>query len=89
MKQIHCPLNGWRNIDEFVHGGEVIALPDPATCTDDQWTDYLFAERNRPEVVREWWCHRPTSYWFIAERHTATDEILRTYPASELFEAPE
>ena len=42
---------------------------------------------NTAGVVREWWCHTATSYWFIAERHTVTDEILRTYPAGELFAA--
>ncbi len=35
--------------------------------------------------MREWWCHVPTSFWFIAERNTVTDEIIRTYPASEVF----
>ena len=40
---------------------------------------------NSAGVVREWWCHTATSYWFIAERNTVTDEILRTYPASEVF----
>ncbi|EKE22949.1 MAG: sarcosine oxidase subunit D [uncultured bacterium] len=29
--------------------------------------------------------HTPSSYWFIAERHTASDEIIRTYDAKELF----
>jgi sarcosine oxidase subunit delta len=32
--------------------------------------------------VREWWCHLPTATWFIAERDTVTDEILKTYPAA-------
>jgi sarcosine oxidase subunit delta len=36
-------------------------------------------------LVREWWCHVPTSFWFIAERNTVTDEIVKTYPATELF----
>ena len=27
----------------------------------------------------------PTSFWFIAERNTVTDEIIKTYPAGELF----
>jgi sarcosine oxidase subunit delta len=35
--------------------------------------------------VLEWWLHGPSSYWFIAERHNASDEIIRTYPADELF----
>ena len=30
----------------------------------------------------------PTSFWFIAERNTVTDEIMRTYPAGEVFKPP-
>ena len=85
MKIMTCPLNGPRNISEFAWGGEVKAMPDPMTCSDDEWAEYVFLENNTAGVVREWWCHLPTSYWFIAERNTLTDEILRTYPASELF----
>jgi len=29
--------------------------------------------------------HTPSSYWFIAERHTVTDEVIRTFDAKELF----
>jgi sarcosine oxidase subunit delta len=29
----------------------------------------------------------PTSFWFIAERNTVTDEIVKTYPASEVFKS--
>ena len=42
-------------------------------------------ENNTKGVVREWWMHTPTSYWFIAERNTETEEIIKTYPASEIF----
>ena len=31
--------------------------------------------------------HVATNYWFIAERDTVSDEILRTYPADEVFTA--
>jgi sarcosine oxidase subunit delta len=85
MKIMPCPLNGPRNISEFVWGGEVKAMPDPTACSDDEWAEYVFLEDNPAGVVREWWCHVPTSYWFIAERNTVTDEIVRTYPASELY----
>ena len=88
MKIMHCPLNGPRNIAEFLYGGTVGAAPDPATATDDEWAEHLFIENNTRGRVREWWYHIPTSYWFIAERDTATDEILRTYPAAELFGQP-
>ena len=85
MKIMTCPLNGPRNISEFAWGGEVKAMPDPLSCSDDEWAEYVFLENNTAGVVREWWCHLPTSYWFIAERNTLTDEIIRTYPSAELF----
>ena len=87
MKIMLCPLNGPRNIYEFVWGGEVVEEPDPRSCSDAEWADYVFLHDNQPGVVREWWLHAPTAFWFIAERNTLTDEILRTYAASELFKA--
>lgn len=85
MKIMNCPLNGPRNVLEFVWGGEVKTMPDPVRCSDREWAEYTFLENNTAGVVREWWCHVPSSYWFIAERNTVTDEIIRTYPASEVF----
>ena len=37
----------------------------------------MFLENNTAGVIREWWCHVPTSFWFIAERNTVTDEIIK------------
>jgi sarcosine oxidase, subunit delta len=85
MKLMPCPLNGPRDIAEFSYGGVVGMAPDPATATDREWAEYLFIEDNVRGVVREWWYHVPTAFWFIAERDTASDEILRTYPPSEIF----
>ena len=85
MKIMNCPLNGARNISEFVCGGEVIDMPDPDSCSDREWADHLFMENNTRGVVREWWLHVPSSYWFIAERDTATNEIIKTYPASDIY----
>ena len=85
MKIMPCPLNGPRNISEFVYGGEVQAMVEPNRATDAEWADYVFLENNRAGVVREWWFHAPTAFWFIAERDTASDRIVRTYPASEVF----
>lgn len=85
MKQLLCPLNGLRNIQEFSHGGEVLEQPNPNTCTDEEWAEFLFLETNKAGVVREWWCHIATSYWFIAERDTVKDKVLTTYDPSELF----
>jgi sarcosine oxidase subunit delta len=85
MKIMNCPLNGPRNISEFVWGGEVKEMPAGAEVSPRDWADYVFIENNAAGVVREWWCHLPTSFWFIAERNTVTEEIIRTYPASEVF----
>ena len=84
MKIMPCPLNGPRNIQEFVWGGELKEAP-AADAGDADWAAYVFLEENRKGVIREWWCHAPTNYWFIAERDTGTDTILRTYDPSELF----
>lgn len=88
MKIMHCPLNGPRNVSEFVWGGEVTEMPHPVSGSDRDWAEYVFMENNTKGVVQEWWLHAPTSFWFIAERNTETDEIIRTYPASELFTSP-
>lgn len=85
MKVMNCPLNGPRNIAEFVCGGEVCDMPDPVHGSEREWAEYLFMEDNPKGFIREWWLHTPSAYWFIAERDTASEEILRTYPAEEVF----
>ena len=87
MKIMPCPLNGPRNISEFICGGEVRFEPDAQTCSDAEWATYVFLRDNPAGLVREWWVHVPTAYWFIAERDTRTDEIIRTYPPAEIFSA--
>ncbi len=85
MKLMPCPMNGLRNISEFVCGGEVVSMPAPNSCSSREWADYLFMENNTKGVVQEWWLHVATSYWFIAERDTVTNEIIKTYPADEIY----
>jgi sarcosine oxidase subunit delta len=79
MKLMTCPINGARAISEFAYGGELRAMPDPAGSSDAQWSDYVFNRDSLPAVKQEWWCHTPSGVWFIAERDTASDSILRTY----------
>ncbi|QCR38127.1 sarcosine oxidase subunit delta [Nissabacter sp. SGAir0207] len=88
MKVMNCPLNGPRNISEFAYGGELKAIPDQMGCSDRDWADYVFYSDNTAGVVTEWWFHQPSSYWFLAERHTVTDEILRTFDPAERFPHP-
>ena len=85
MKIMTCPLHGPRNISEFVYGGQVKVMPDYQNVSDTDWAHHVFYEKNDVGIVLEWWMHSPRSLWFIAERHNATDEIIRTYPADQLF----
>ena len=85
MKTMTCPLNGPRNIEEFAWGGEVSVPPDADAAPDEEWADYLFSQANKAGLVREWWLHVPSGYWFVAERNTITDEIIRTYPPDEIL----
>lgn len=79
MKLLHCPINGPRPVSEFAFGGEVREMPDPVTCSDLQWSDYVFNRNGAPGVKKEWWYHLASGVWFIAERDTTADRVLRTY----------
>lgn len=79
MKLMTCPINGARPISEFVYGGEVRPMPDPQITDDAMWADYVFNRNGAAGIKQEWWCHTPSNTWFLADRNTITDEILRTY----------
>jgi sarcosine oxidase subunit delta len=79
MKLLKCPINGVRPVSEFIFGGEFREMPDPAKATDAEWAAYVFYRDNAPGIKKEWWYHSPSGTWFIAERNTATDEVLATY----------
>ena len=86
MKIMHCPLNGPRNISEFVWAGDVKSEPDPS-CTDAAWAEHLFLEDNLAGEVDEWWLHAPSNTWFVARRNTLTDEIVATMSVESYMEA--
>lgn len=84
MKLMNCPINGPRPVSEFTCWGESRQAPDPAACSDEEWADHVFNRHGAPGVKREWWCHTPSNTWFIAERDTERDRVLRTWlPGSE------
>ena len=85
MKIMNCPLNGPRNIAEFVCGGEVRDMPDQDACSDAEWARHVFMADNPAGEVTEWWLHLPTSFCFIARRDTVTDEILETMTVQDLL----
>jgi len=79
VKLMRCPINGWRPIQEFSYGGSLRSMPPPQESSDQQWADYVFHRSGAAAVKKEWWCHLASGVWFIAERNTFTDKILRTY----------
>lgn len=83
MKILTCPMNGPRNIDEFQSFGPVREMLDPATTADADWSRHLFRAENRRGVVVEWWRHVPSNYFFLAERDLVSNEIIRTFDASQ------
>jgi sarcosine oxidase subunit delta len=79
MKLMTCPVNGTRLISEFVCWGELRAMPEPTTCSDEAWADHVFNRNGAPGVKTEWWCHTPSNTWFLAERDTEHDRVIRTW----------
>ncbi len=81
MIQVSCPNCGVRNVQEFRYGGELNPRPGPvASASPAEWVDYLYMRDNRQGVQIEWWYHRHgCGLWFLAERHTRTNEVLRTF----------
>lgn len=80
MILLECPNCGARNVAEFRYGGEVHKRPDVNGVTQQEWSDYLYMRENPLGVLREWWFHRAgCGRWFIAERHTKTHDVHKTY----------
>jgi sarcosine oxidase subunit delta len=79
MILLPCPNCGARNVSEFRFGGEVTKQPAPDQTTPASWARYLYMRKNFLGVQREWWYHNACGSWFIAERHTKTQEIQSTY----------
>jgi len=79
MKLMPCPVNGVRPVSEFAYAGEVRAMPDPEAASDTEWAGHVFLRDGAPGLKREWWLHVPSGVWFVAERDTARDHVVRTY----------
>jgi sarcosine oxidase subunit delta len=72
-----CPHCGPRDVYEFKFQGEVTRRPT-GTPTQRELSDYVYFRGNVAGVQREWWYHRlGCGTWFLAERDTRTNEVLR------------
>jgi heterotetrameric sarcosine oxidase delta subunit len=75
---LSCPHCGPRDVNEFHYQGEVTRRPPPEP-TLRELTDYVYFRDNVAGLQREWWYHRVgCGLWFVAERDTRTNDVLRT-----------
>ena len=83
--RIHCPHCGPRDEAEFTWGGQGhLTRPDPKTCTDEQWTDYLYMRANPRGLHQERWCHTyGCGQWVHLSRDTLTHRVQRVYGIRE------
>jgi heterotetrameric sarcosine oxidase delta subunit len=75
---LECPHCGPRDVYEFKFQGEVTKRP-VGKPTQRELSAYVYFRANVAGVQREWWYHRNgCGVWFLAERDTRTNEVLRT-----------
>lgn len=84
MILIACPYCGERNSSELRYVGERKSRPDPSTTSEEAWRDYLYNHSNPSGWVTEQWFHRAgCRKYFLAERHTLTNEVRSTWPIGQ------
>jgi sarcosine oxidase subunit delta len=85
---VPCPNCGPREVEELRNAGETTRRPADTPSVHDLNT-YIYFRDNVAGVQREWWFCRVCEDWFLAERHTVTNEVVRTWlPAAPARTAP-
>lgn len=75
---VTCPNCGPREVEELRCAGESTKRPLERP-TQRELNDYVYVRDNVWGVQREWWLCRVCEEWFLAERHTYTNEVLQTW----------
>ena len=83
MLLLTCPHCGLAVEEtELAPGGEAHIPRAGPDASDDAFESYLFLRDNPKGPILERWRHAfGCGKWFVAARHTATMEVLGTYPA--------
>lgn len=80
MIVISCPYCDEERLEEELrYGGEadLVRPADPATVSDEAWTDYLYMRRNAKGPHREQWCCAAgCGQWFVVTRDSVSHEVL-------------
>ena len=75
---LSCPHCGPRPVDEFGYRGEILTRSG-GNATLRELGEYIYFRDNVAGIQREWWSHRNgCEIWFVAERDTRTNEVVRT-----------
>ena len=82
MQIFPCPFCGDRDEREFHFAAEAgKTRPDTTRAVSDQeWSNYLYSQRNEKGPVREVWVHKTCSEIFILERDSVTMEVTGSSP---------
>ena len=75
---VTCPNCGPREVQELRCAGETTKRPT-STPTVRELNEYIYFRRNVWGTQREWWFCRTCEDWFMAERHTYTNEVEKTW----------
>jgi sarcosine oxidase subunit delta len=84
MLYISCPFCGPRDEMEFTYGGPSHVTRPELSCTDREWTEYLYHRANTKGPYRERWLHSfGCGRWLNVLRDTVTHEIQQVYPMGD------
>ena len=76
---VPCPWCGERDESEFSFGGEAHLERPQESCSDKEWTEYIFMRKNIKGEHKERWIHiNGCRQWFNAVRNTTTNTFLQT-----------
>jgi heterotetrameric sarcosine oxidase delta subunit len=79
MILVPCPHCGPRNASEFRYLGKEQPRPVPGSVTQAEWRAYLYVYENPAGWTTETWFHAlGCRAFFVAERHTVTNEFRAT-----------
>jgi sarcosine oxidase subunit delta len=83
MLKIHCPYcQETREEEEFHYSGQahIARPPDPDSCSDEDWGNYLYFRKNPRGRHMEMWVHvAGCRKFFNVVRDTITYEVEQTY----------
>jgi len=75
---VPCPWCGERDESEFSFGGEAHLERPNESCSDKNWTEYIFMRKNIKGEAKERWNHSSgCRQWFNAIRDTTTNTFLQ------------